>query len=124
MQLPLRKAKIIWRIIEVLTSIRDTSVSDESDESQTVEATLQDQSTGKPEDPLVENEEKAKALRLLNEIEPREANILRLHYGLDGSKPLTLKQIGEKLGLTRERIRQIQREALTKLYDYMNQDYF
>ena len=60
-------------------------------------------------------------LRLLGEIDPREANVLRMHYGLDGKKPLTLKEIGEKLGLTRERIRQIQRDALTKLYEYMNE---
>jgi DNA-directed RNA polymerase sigma subunit (sigma70/sigma32) len=35
---------------------------------------------------------------------------------------MTLKQIGKKLGLTRERIRQIQRSALTKLYEYMNEE--
>ncbi|MHC4361892.1 MAG: sigma factor-like helix-turn-helix DNA-binding protein [Planctomycetota bacterium] len=35
---------------------------------------------------------------------------------------MTLRQIGEKLGLTRERIRQIQRDALTKLYEYMNEE--
>jgi RNA polymerase primary sigma factor len=46
---------------------------------------------------------------------------LRLHYGLDGRKPMSLKQISEKLGLTRERIRQIQRESLTKLYEFMNE---
>ena len=56
------------------------------------------------------------------EIDEREAKILKLHYGLDGHKPMTLKQIGNKFGLTRERIRQIQREALTKLYEYMNAD--
>jgi RNA polymerase sigma factor (sigma-70 family) len=61
-------------------------------------------------------------LHLLDEIEPREADILRLHYGLDGRKPMTLREIGKKLGLTRERIRQIQREALTKLYEYMSEE--
>jgi len=120
MKLPLRKAKIIHQIVEILGSMRDTNSYDDSDEDETLEATLEDQNTGQPEDELVASEEKAKALRLLNEIEPREANILRLHYGLDGRKPMTLRQIGEKLNLTRERIRQIQREALTKLYEFMN----
>jgi RNA polymerase primary sigma factor len=71
---------------------------------------------------LVADEEQAKVLKLLNEINPREANVLKLHYGLAGCKSMTLKQIGEKLGLTRERIRQIQRDALTTLYEYMNEE--
>ncbi|MHC4195745.1 MAG: sigma-70 family RNA polymerase sigma factor, partial [Planctomycetota bacterium] len=61
-------------------------------------------------------------LRLLDEIDAREANILRLHYGLDGGKGMTLREIGKKLNLTRERIRQIQRNALTKLYEYMHEE--
>ena len=122
MQLPLRKAKIIHQIVEILGSARDTYSSDDSDKEQMLESTLEDHSAGSPEDVLVADEEKTKVLRLLNEIEPREADVLRLHYGLDGRKPMTLKQIGEKLGLTRERIRQIQRNALTRLYEYMHEE--
>ena len=124
MQLSLRKAKIIHNVVEALSSVKDTANGngDESDEDRAPEMALEDESTGKPEDALAADEEKAKVLMLLNEIDPREADILRLHYGLDGRKSLTLKQIGEKLGLTRERIRQIQREALTKLYEYMNEE--
>lgn len=122
MKMPVQKAKIIHQIIAVLGSVRDIYGQDNPAEQQMFEASMQDKKTGRPEDPLVEDEEKAKAVRLLNEIEPREANILRLHYGLDGNKPLTLKEIGERLKLTRERIRQIQREALTKLYEYMNEE--
>jgi RNA polymerase primary sigma factor len=122
MHLSLRKAKVIDQIVKILSSTRDARGGEDSDENPMLEASLEDQSAGKPEDALVADEEKAKVLRLLNEIEPREADILRLHYGLDGRKPLTLRQIGEKLDLTRERIRQIQRNALTKLYEFMNLD--
>ena len=119
--LSLRKAKVIHQIIKTLGSVRDTSDGDAADKDQMFEADISNQSSVRPEDELVAEEEKAKALRLLDKIDVREANILRLHYGLDNNKPLTLKQIGNKLGLTRERIRQIHREALTKLYEYMEE---
>jgi len=51
----------------------------------------------------------------LNLLTPRERDILSLHYGLDKDGPLTLNQISERYGLTRERIRQIEHEALKKL---------
>ena len=121
MHLPLRKAKVIHRIIEVLGSVSESSNSDISEDDQMLEAILEDPNACKPEDVLAEVEEKAKALRLLNEIDPRDADILRMHYGLDGNKPMSLKEIGKKLGLTRERIRQIRRDALTMLYEYMNE---
>jgi RNA polymerase primary sigma factor len=120
MQMPPRRAKIIHDVVKILSSIKDISGADDSDEDQSTETVLEDENSGSPEDAMVEGEEEAKVLTLLNEIDPREADVLRLHYGLDGRKPLTLKQIGSKIGLTRERIRQIQRNALTKLYEYMN----
>ncbi len=123
MHLPLRKAKIIHQIVKILSSVRDTCGGDGTGDNQTLEETLQDRNAAKPEDALVADEERAKVLSLLNEIDPREANVLRSHYGLDGRRPMTLKQIGKKLGLTRERIRQIQRGALTKLYEYMNEEH-
>jgi RNA polymerase sigma factor (sigma-70 family) len=122
MHLPLRKAKIIHQIVKILSSVKDASGSDGSDENQAIEETLQDQNAPKPEDNLVADEEQTKVLGLLDELEPREADVLRSHYGLGGCKPMTLKQIGKQLGLTRERIRQIQRSALTKLYEYMNEE--
>ncbi len=122
MNLPVRKAKVIHRIVEVLSSVGETGAGDTADESQLLETTLEDQSAARPEDALVEDEEKAKVLNLLDKIDPREAHVLRLHYGLDGKRPMPLKEIGKKMNLTRERIRQIRRDALQKLYEYMNQE--
>jgi len=51
----------------------------------------------------------------LEELEPREAEILTLRFGLDGNKPKTLEEVGRKFKVTRERVRQIQNIALTKL---------
>jgi RNA polymerase primary sigma factor len=121
MHMPLRKANIVHRIVETLSSTSENLNGDESEQDQMLEAIIEDVAAGRPEDPLVDDEEKAKALRLLKTIDPRESDVLRLHYGLGGHKSMSLKEIGQKLGLTRERIRQIRRDALTKLYEYMNE---
>jgi len=119
MHLPVRKAKVIHRIVEVLSNTGESLGGDDQDDNQVLEATLEDENSGLPEDSLVQDEEQAKAVMLLDEIDPREAEVLRLHYGLDGRRSLTLKEIGKKMGLTRERIRQIRRDALTRLYECM-----
>jgi RNA polymerase primary sigma factor len=119
MHLPVRKAKIINRIVEVLSNAGDSLNSDEENDTQALESTLEDDNAGLPEDSLVDDEEKTKVVRLLDELDPREADVLRLHYGLAGRRALTLKEIGKKMDLTRERIRQIRRDALTRLYDLM-----
>ena len=122
MELPIRKAKVIGQVAKVLSSVRDTSGDDGSDDRYMLRDTLPDKNALKPEDTIVAYEELEKVIRLLNEIDPRQASVLKMHYGLENHKPMTLKEIGKKLGLTRERIRQIQREALTKLYEYMNEE--
>jgi RNA polymerase primary sigma factor len=52
---------------------------------------------------------------VLSTLSPREARILRLRYGLDYDRPYTLEEVGQKFGLTRERIRQIEGKALRQL---------
>jgi RNA polymerase primary sigma factor len=54
---------------------------------------------------------------MLHVMDEREATVLRMRFGLGEHEPHTLKEIGEKLGLTRERVRQIETEALAKLAD-------
>jgi len=120
MKLPLRKARMIHEVIDALSSVKDTSAGDGAEEGQVFEEAIGNRRSPLPEDGIVAEEEKAKAVRFLAKMQPREANILKLHYGVGGNKPLTLKEIGKKLGLTRERVRQIQHQALTKLYEYMN----
>jgi len=56
---------------------------------------------------------------LVDDLDDRESTILRLRYGLGGEEPMTLKQIGAKISLTRERVRQIEGEALRKIKEHI-----
>lgn len=67
-------------------------------------------------DEVVINQTFIEELRgLLDELDPREAKILRLRYGIDGEGPLTLEEIGERLHLSRERVRQLEKRAKSRL---------
>jgi RNA polymerase primary sigma factor len=58
----------------------------------------------------------------LAQLDPREAQVLKLRFGFDGNPPQFLREIGATLGLTRERVRQIQEEALQKLLERVAAD--
>src|SRR5882724_8552562 len=85
----------------------------------TINDLVADMNTPTPDEAVLEGDNIRHLLDLLDNIDEREATILRLRYGLDGEDPMTLKQIGERIGLTRERVRQIEHEALSKLRDSM-----
>ena len=85
------------------------------DESNSFAEVVEDE---KAEDPYEQLEEKTVGRmveEMLTRLDPREATILRYRFGLDGGSERTLEEVGEKFGVTRERIRQIQNIALTKL---------
>ena len=115
MKLTIKKAKAVQTIFATVNAGFAGDVGDEGG----LADTLKDNNMEMPEDALGTNEDLAKALRLLEEIEPRDARVLNLRFGLNGFEPLTLKEIGVELGLTRERVRQIQRDALAKLNELM-----
>jgi len=75
-----------------------------------------------PDQIVRDHDELRRLTELLDEIDEREARILKLRYGLDGEDPMTLKEIGERIGLTRERVRQIEHETLRKLRDSMTME--
>lgn len=64
---------------------------------------------------LIESDDLERIYAQLERLEPRETAVIRMRFGLDDENPKTLRQIGEILGLTRERVRQLENVALMKL---------
>lgn len=85
------------------------------------EPTLAETLTGdrKPAvDAMIESE----VIACLDQLDEREAVVIRLRFGLSQGAPMTLREVGENLGLTRERVRQIEEEALRKLRAIMDEE--
>ncbi|MEL6443948.1 MAG: RNA polymerase sigma factor RpoD/SigA [Bacteroidota bacterium] len=68
-----------------------------------------------PDEELTAESVKIDVERVLSMLSPREAEITRLYFGLGAERPQTLQALGERFGLTRERVRQIKEKALRKL---------
>lgn len=83
---------------------------------------ISDESARMPDELFANLELTREMLNLLKHLDPREQMILRLRYGLDGKKAMTLEEVGEKFKVTRERIRQLQNISLKKLGQAMSDE--
>jgi RNA polymerase primary sigma factor len=82
---------------------------------------LQDEGGLSPYDALANQKWNAEVRRLLTTLTPIESRIIRWRFGLDDEDELTLKEIGDKYNLSRERIRQLQEQALGKIRKHMRE---
>ncbi len=76
---------------------------------------IQDSRQPSPDSGLMEESLREEVRRALNTLSEREAQVIRLYFGLDQEHSLTLEEIGEKFNLTRERVRQIKEKAIRRL---------
>ena len=114
--LPKKKLPIIKKAIKIYNA---TPQTDQSEAGWTLSDMVMDERQLTPEDALVESDSLRHVMGMLDTMDPREATVLRMRFGLDDNEPRTLKEIGEQLGLTRERVRQIETEALNRMADSM-----
>jgi len=84
-------------------------------EEDTLEEIVPDESIPPPEKEALRELFREDLLEMVNRLPAREALILRRRYGLEGARPQTLAEIGKDLGITRERVRQLEQRALKRL---------
>jgi RNA polymerase primary sigma factor len=112
MQLDARKVqwmlKVSWRPLSL-----ERPVGEEEDSE--LGSFIEDDTTPTPSQIAFNNMLREKVEQVLSTLTPREARILRLRFGLQNGRQYTLEEVGQKFGLTRERIRQIEGKALRRL---------
>lgn len=113
MGVPEDKVKRIAKLAQKPASL-ETPLSEDDDEYQLLDL-LADINAVSPNDQLDHELQWEEVMKLLENLKEREKEILILRFGLNDNIPKTLEEIGEKYGLTRERVRQIEAESISKL---------
>ena len=95
---------------------KNVSLSDRlSDDGLEVEDRISDDLSPSVEYQIIKSSVQQQIRAMIGELDEKEAVVLKLRFGLDDDRPRTLQEIGDHLGLTRERIRQIEQKAMRKL---------
>jgi RNA polymerase primary sigma factor len=101
------------RLAAIRPASLDAPIGD--DESNNFSDVVEDENAASPYENLKDKTVTGMLQDMVRHLDPREATILRYRFGLDGGAEKTLEEVGEKFGVTRERVRQIQNLALRKL---------
>jgi RNA polymerase primary sigma factor len=112
MELPVAKVRTLWKIIREPVSL-ETPIGPDGDS--TLADLIDDHGAASALDVVISENVSAHTHKLLKDLSPREAKILRMRFGVGEKEPRTLEEVGSLFGVTRERIRQIEAKALNKL---------
>jgi RNA polymerase primary sigma factor len=93
----------------------DAELSTPENDKTSVGDFIEDTQSEKPEDKVVNDSLKEEINNVLHTLKPNEENVLRLRFGLNGEKPMSLKEVGDVCNLTKERIRQIEKHAILRM---------
>ncbi|MCR5289458.1 MAG: RNA polymerase sigma factor RpoD/SigA [Treponema sp.] len=91
------------------------AMANESRSDKSVGDFVEDTRYEAPEEAVISESMHNDIERMLDTLKPNEAKVLRLRYGLNGSKPMSLKEVGDVCNLTKERIRQIEKHAIVRM---------
>ena len=114
LNMPQSRVRELLSISNGMVSL-DSKVSSKESDSSVLGDYFEDQTYTGPEDNTVNKALKADMNKLLGTLKPNEAKVIRLRYGLNGLKPMSLQEIGEECNLTKERVRQIEKKAIFRL---------
>jgi RNA polymerase primary sigma factor len=118
LRLSKKKVGIVAKAIKVNNLTPHSETSDE--DGIALDDVLTDDRTKAPDDLLIEADDLERIFERLEQLDDREATVIRMRFGLDPYSPMTLREVGENLGLTRERVRQLESQALVKLITALN----
>jgi len=110
--LPRKKLSLIRKAILINSLIPQF---DQPEIGWTLNEVIADKRRYRPDEAMLASDNLAYVMEQIELMEPRDAAVLKMRYGLCGHETRTLKEIGERLGLTRERVRQIEIEILNRL---------
>jgi RNA polymerase primary sigma factor len=113
LQIPTAKVALL-KTVSVRPASLDAPVGEDQD-SATLGDLVGDDNAVSPFEGLGDKSLKEDLTAMVNSLDPREASIIKLRFGLDGEKELTLEEVGKKFKVTRERIRQLEYLALAKI---------
>ncbi len=113
---PVEDVTKMLRLNERITSV-DTPIGGENDKA--LLDIIADEKEFSPEESLQDSDIKSNIITWLEELNPKQREVLARRFGLMGYEPSTLEDVGAEIGLTRERVRQIQVEALRRLRDML-----
>lgn len=119
LELPCKKVQAIRRAMRTYSGRKPKAANGETTQLSEI---FEDRKSQRPDEQVEQRETIKDILLFLDQLDHRDAKVLRLRFGLEGQSPLTLKEIGMVIGLTRERVRQIEIESLKRLRERMQQD--
>lgn len=93
----------------------DSEIAGKDSSTITLGSMIEDKMHGQPEDMVIRKELQKDINSVLSTLKPAEAEVLKMRYGIGVEKPMSLKEVGDKFNLTKERIRQIEKHALVRM---------
>ncbi|QNL96769.1 RNA polymerase sigma factor RpoD/SigA [Treponema sp. Marseille-Q4132] len=93
----------------------DAQIASSDNDRTSVSDFIEDERYDNPDEEAISNAMKRDIGNVLNTLKPNEAKVLSLRYGLNGTRPMSLKEVGDTCNLTKERIRQIEKHAIVRM---------